>query len=68
MADCFNGTITEVIDGDTLDVNNVRIRLALIDAPERNETGYSEALHFVESSCKVGTQAKVDEMERDELQ
>jgi len=64
MADCFNGTITEVIDGDTLDVNNVRIRLALIDAPERNETGYSEALHFVESSCKVGTQAKVDEDDR----
>jgi endonuclease YncB( thermonuclease family) len=53
-ADCFDGTVTEVIDGDTLDVNNVRIRLALIDAPEKNETGYSEARHFVESLCKVG--------------
>ena len=60
-ADCFNGTVTEVVDGDTLDVNNVRIRLALIDAPEKNETSYSEALHFVESSCNVGTKAKVDE-------
>ena len=64
MADCFDGTVTEVVDGDTLDVNNVRIRLALVDAPEKNETGYSEALHFVESSCKVGTQAKVDEDDR----
>ena len=63
-ADCLDGTVTEVIDGDTLDVNNVRIRLALIDAPENNESGYSEARHFVESWCKVGTQAKVDEDDR----
>lgn len=64
MADCFEGTVTEVVDGDTLDVNNVRIRLALIDAPEKNETGYFGARHFVESSCKLGTQAKVDEDDR----
>jgi len=64
MADCFEGVVTEVVDGDTLDVNNFRIRLALIDAPEKNETGYSEARHFVESSCKLGTQAKVDEDDR----
>ena len=63
-ADCFDGTVTEVVDGDTLDVNNVRIRLALIDAPEKNESGYSEARHFVESLCKVGTHAKVDEDDR----
>ena len=61
---CFKGTVTEVIDGDTFDVNNVRIRLALIDAPEKNETGYSEARHFVESLCNVGTQATVDEDDR----
>ena len=64
MADCFEGVVTDVVDGDTLDVNNVRIRLAMIDAPEKNETGYSEARHFVESSCKLGTQAKVDEDDR----
>jgi len=64
MADCFEGTVTEVVDGDTLDVNNVRIRLALIDAPEKNETGFSEARHFVDSLCKVGTQARVDEDDR----
>jgi endonuclease YncB( thermonuclease family) len=51
-ANCFDDTVTEVVDGETLDVNNVRIKLALIDAPEKNETGYSEARHFVESLCK----------------
>jgi len=61
VADCFEGTVTEVVDGDTLDVNNVRIRLALVNTPEINELGYSEAKQFVESTCGIGTHAKVDE-------
>ena len=61
LADCFEGTVTEVVDGDTLDVNNVRIRLALVNTPEVNELGYSEAKQFVESICGVGAHAKVDE-------
>ena len=64
QANCFDGNITELVDGDTLDVNNIRIRLALIDAPEANETGYSEARDFIGSSCDVGTQATVDEDDR----
>jgi endonuclease YncB( thermonuclease family) len=60
-ADCFEGIITEVVDGDTLDVNNVRIRLSLVNTPEVNEGGYSDAKHFTETNCKVGTRAMVDE-------
>ena len=60
-ADCFEGTVTEVVDGDTLDVNNVRIRLALVNTPEVNEAGYSDAKQFTETNCKVGTHAMVDE-------
>ncbi|HEY7227198.1 MAG TPA: thermonuclease family protein [Nitrososphaeraceae archaeon] len=60
-ADCFEGIITEVVDGDTLDVNNVRIRLSLVNTPEVNEAGYSDAKHFTETNCKVGTHAIVDE-------
>jgi len=60
-ADCFKGTVTEVVDGDTLDVNNVRIRLSLVNTPEVNQGGYSDAKHFTEMNCKVGTQALVDE-------
>ena len=60
-ADCFEGIVTEVVDGDTLDVNNVRIRLSLVNTPEINEAGYSDAKHFTEKSCKVGTHALVDE-------
>lgn len=53
--------MTEVIDGDTLDVNNVRIRLALVNTPEVYENGYLDARAFVMTNCGVGTHALVDE-------
>jgi CheY-like chemotaxis protein len=61
QADCFRGTVTEIVDGDTLDINNVRVRLALVNTPERGQSGYTEAIDFVQSVCGVGTTALVDE-------
>jgi endonuclease YncB( thermonuclease family) len=58
---CFEGTVTKVVDGDTLDINNVRIRLALVNTPETNQDGYLQAKQFVESNCGIGTRAMVDE-------
>jgi endonuclease YncB( thermonuclease family) len=49
------------VDGDTLEVNNVSIRLALVDAPEYNEEGGSEAKEFASSVCLIGSKAIVDE-------
>lgn len=56
LANNFDGIITSVIDGDTLDIttndgNSIAIRLVLVDAPERNELGYSEAKDFVSQNC-----------------
>jgi micrococcal nuclease len=56
--------VTEIVDGDTIDINNVRVRLALVNTPERGESGYSEAVDFVESVCSIGTSALVDEDDR----
>ena len=61
QADCFRGTVTEIVDGDTMDINNLRVRLALVNTPERGESGYTEAIDFVESVCGVGATALVDE-------
>ena len=61
QADCFRGTVTEIVDGDTLDINNVRVRLALVNTPERGQSGYTEAIDFVQLVCGVGTTALVDE-------
>lgn len=60
-ARCFTGTVERIIDGDTLDIGGERIRLALVDTPERNETGYAEATSFTASLCPVGSSALVDE-------
>jgi len=47
------------VDGDTLDVNNVRVRLALVDTHERGEDGYASAKGFVKNLC-LGGDAEVD--------
>jgi endonuclease YncB( thermonuclease family) len=60
-ADCFKGVVTEIVDGDTIDVNNVRIRLSMVNTPESGEAGYNEATDFTESICPVGSNALVDE-------
>jgi endonuclease YncB( thermonuclease family) len=60
-ARCFEGTVTKIVDGDTLDVNNVPVRLSLVNAPEYGKAGYDDAKSFIFKACPVGTTAKVDE-------
>jgi DNA-binding beta-propeller fold protein YncE len=45
------GPINYVVDGDTLDVNDIRIRLALVNTPEVGEAGFDTAKNFVTSHC-----------------
>ena len=60
-AQCFTSVVTNVVDGDTLDVGSTRIRLALVDTPEVGEPGYEEARDFTANTCPVGSSALVDE-------
>jgi micrococcal nuclease len=55
----LSGPVTKVVDGDTLDVNSVRVRLALVDTPERGQNGYQPAKDFVKKLC-LGGNAEVD--------
>ena len=47
----ISGPVNYVVDGDTLDVNDVRIRLSLVNTPEVGEAGFEPAKEFVESLC-----------------
>jgi endonuclease YncB( thermonuclease family) len=47
----ISGPIKYVVDGDTLDVNNIRIRLSLVNTPEVGEQGFDTAKNFVEKLC-----------------
>jgi hypothetical protein len=45
------GEVNYVVDGDTLDINDIRIRLSLVDTPERGQDGYQEAKNFITNVC-----------------
>jgi endonuclease YncB( thermonuclease family) len=60
-ANCFRGTVTEIVGSDTLDVDNSRVRLSMVNTPERGDPGYEEATDTTESECPVGSEALVDE-------
>ena len=60
-ARCFSGQVTQVVDGDTIRVNEYSIRFALASAPELGDTGGYEAQDFIDDICPVGSNALVDE-------
>jgi len=53
------GNVTHVVDGDTLDIDGIRIRLALVDTPERGQLGFKEAKEFVNTNC-LGKKGELD--------
>jgi endonuclease YncB( thermonuclease family) len=61
----ISGPITYVVDGDTLDINDIRIRLSLVNTPEVGEAGFVSAKEFVESLClEKNGQVDIDDGQR----
>jgi len=60
-ARCFSGKVTQVIDGDTIRINEHSIRFALSSAPELYQTNGEKARKFIDKICPVGSVALVDE-------
>ncbi|MDA0756532.1 MAG: hypothetical protein O3C04_04095 [Crenarchaeota archaeon] len=59
---CTTGIITQVVDGDTVKFlsdrgEEIRIRLALVNAAERTEPGGEAAKVFSESQCSPGSES-----------
>ncbi len=52
----LEGIVKHVVDGDTLDINDIRVRLSLVNTPERGQEGYIEAKELVKNLClnKIG--------------
>lgn len=65
VAACFAGPVTRIVDGDTLDVSGQRIRLVLVDAPERATRFGPAATEYLRAHCPLGSTALVDQ---DDLQ
>lgn len=67
-AQCINGTVTKIIDGDTLRVKeivdgikNYKIRLSLTSVPELKTKEGVEASNFLKKICPVGSKVIVDQ-------
>jgi len=61
-AKCITGTVTKIIDGDTIKVDGQSIRFALASAPELSGYGGGvESREFIEEICPVGSEVLVDE-------
>lgn len=58
---CFSGKITKVVDGDTVDVKGTRIRLSLVNTPERGQVNFTESKNLANRLCPVGSMALVDQ-------
>jgi len=60
-ARCIQGVVTEVIDGDTLKVDDQQIRLALASAPELYDEAGVASRDYLEKICPIGSRVLVDE-------
>ena len=57
----FEGKDHNIVDGDTIDVMDIRVRLVMVSAPELDLLEGTEAKKFVEDTCPVGSDVLVDE-------
>ena len=60
-AGCFRGTVTKIIDGDTIHVDDQSVRFALASAPNLEGYGGVDSRNFIQTICPVGSEVLVDE-------
>lgn len=60
-AKCVSGTVTKIIDGDTIHVDEVSVRFALVLAPNLEGYGGKDARDFIQTVCPIGSKVLVDE-------
>ena len=58
---CITEKVTRIIDGDTISIKKQIIRLSLVNSPEKNQTGFSEAKSFTSKLCPVGSTITIDQ-------
>jgi micrococcal nuclease len=60
-AKCVTGTVTKIIDGDTIHVNGQSVRFSLISAPNLEGYGGVDSRNFIQTICPVGSEVLIDE-------
>ena len=60
-AQCFLGTVTNIVEGDTIIVDDQSVRFALSTSPELKTLEGKKSRDFIETICPVGSKVLVDE-------
>ena len=60
-ARCITGTVTKIVDGDTIHVDGESVRFALASAPELSGYGGVDSRNFIQTICPVGSDVVADE-------
>ncbi|MCE2506963.1 MAG: thermonuclease family protein [Nitrosopumilaceae archaeon] len=60
-AECLALNVDKIIDGDTIYADSYKIRLSLVNTPEKWEPGFTQATSFTAMSCPVGSRIIVDQ-------
>jgi endonuclease YncB( thermonuclease family) len=60
-AQCFEGKVEKIIDGNSLLVGDQSVRFSLSSAPQLKGYGGVDARDFLETLCPVGSDVTVDE-------
>ena len=58
---CFIGTVTKIIDGHSIHVDDQYVRFALSSAPYVKTSAGMDSKNLIETICPIGSQALVDE-------
>lgn len=58
---CVTGKVRAIIDGDTLVVDKHIVRLSLVNTPEKNQKGFTEAKAFTAKVCPKSSLATFDQ-------
>ena len=60
-AKCISGTVTKIIDGNTIHVDDQAVRFTLASSPKLNGFGGIDSRNFIQTICPVGSEVIVDE-------
>ena len=60
-AKCLMGTVTKIIDGNTIHVDDTYVRFALASAPDLMGMEGMQSRDFIQTICPVGSKVIVDE-------
>lgn len=60
-AKCMTGTVTKIIKGDTIHVDEQSVRFSLITSPNLEGYGGVDSRDFIQTVCPIGSEVLVDE-------